>query len=344
MYIHIQHNDGSIVSSNLPADLVVEFYNCTTEYESCICSTRCTPKKHGKIILDRGCMYLCSYDKTVTAKIFKRHFDLCIEMYQSILDGRAKLRENENKKIIRLEHNIETYHKKIQEELDEIVPSNAIKSSRSWKETLDVIKDKVLDNFSQTTISLLHIIKNMNLIRAEIEVFDLFNTDCPSLQIFSHSIHRVVNLALQSFWIEFVQHKIEIKIGTSYDKVLIDYPSFSVVLGHIFDNAVKYSCPNYPFNISFEADRDNVSIIFDMISIVVKEDEIEKIYTEEYSGEYAVQANMHGYGLGMFYVKRLTEMNGGTINFIPSSNIVITYNGIPYAKNKIVIKLQRSLD
>lgn len=344
MYTHIQDNDGNVICTNLPDDLIVEFNQCREEYESTMCPIRGIPKKHGKISLSSGSIYLCSYDKEITRKIFARHMHMCSELYASILSSRAILREHERKKIIRLEHNIETYHKKIQEELEEIIPLDTIKASNIWKEWLEIIKENVENDFKKTAVSLLHIIKNMKLIKAEIEVFDLFNTNVESLQIAPHPIHKVVNLAMQSFWIEFVQKSIEIKIGTSYDKVLIDYPSFSVVLGHIFDNAVKYACPNYPINICFEADRQFVYLTFDMTSVIVTVDELDKIYTEEYSGEYAVKAKMHGYGLGMYYVKKLTEMNEGTVDFIPSSTVIINYNGIPYTKNKIVIKLKRYLD
>mgnify|MGYP007057744555 CR=1 FL=1 len=108
--------------------------------------------------------------------------------------------------------------------------------------------------------------------------------------------------------------------------------------------------PSHPYRGGIAAFTDRLASEF-----LSENDEVEELSeiqefdgeyanSEEYSGEYAVKAKMHGYGLGMYYVKKLTEMNEGTVDFIPSSTVIINYNGIPYTKNKIVIKLKRYLD
>lgn len=76
-----------------------------------------------------------------------------------------------------------------------------------------------------------------------------------------------------------------------------------------------------------------------MVSILVEPDEVDKIFTEKYSGKWSTRSGLSGYGIGMYYAKKLTELNEGTIKFIPGSK-KFAYDGIPYAENKIKIILK----
>ena len=145
---------------------------------------------------------------------------------------------------------------------------------------------------------------------------------------------------MQSFFLELIDKKVNINIGDSDEKVWIDFPTFSVVLGHILDNAVKYTAENSTLNISFLKTSEHVSIQISMNSILVQEEEINNIFEENYSGYWATETELNGHGIGMFYAKKLIELNKGEIIFTPGTESY-RLNGIPYAKNIITIKLNR---
>lgn len=337
MYIYISYN-GEILCNTLPQDLLIELQTCKVECEYKLCPIRNQHKRHGKRILDNGEVYLCSYDLSVTNKIFKRHLTLCETMFDSLIEIRTSVREKESDKIARLEHNIVTYHKKIQDEMDEILPLDNI-NIKNWRDALASIKNRLTEDQDRIAMSLLHILKDIKLIKAELDVFELFDCEHIKLNLDVHKIHKVVNLAMQAFWIDFINRKIKVNIGSCNEDVLIDYTSFSVVLGHLFDNATKYVLDNSDINISFVRNGDILTMNMYMTSIMVEPDEIEAIFREKYSGKWSTYSSLSGYGIGMYYVKKITELNGGTIEFIRGEKRFLLQN-IPYADNLIKIYLR----
>lgn len=338
MYIHICTHSGEVLCSTLPSNLLNEFLACNKECELKICPIHHVQKRHGKRSIEGGLIYLCSYDSSVTNKIFTRHMTLCESMFDSLIETRNTLKDKEADKIDRLEHNIVTYHKKISEELDEIIPLDDI-NIKNWRDAISAIKANIVDNTDNVAMSLLHILKDIKLIKAELDVYELFDCENLKLTLESHTIHKVVNLAMQAFWIDFMSQHIKVNIGPCKDDVLIDYTSFSVVLGHIFDNATKYVFENSEININFTRQLSTMLIEIKMVSILVEPDEVDKIFTEKYSGKWSTRSGLSGYGIGMYYAKKLTELNEGTIEFIPGSK-KFAYDGIPYAENKIKIILK----
>ena len=187
----------------------------------------------------------------------------------------------------------------------------------------------------------LHIYKNVQLIKAEMEVYDIMNTETANLNIIEHPIRKVIDLSVQSFFLELLDKNINIKNGMSTDKVLIDFPTFSVVLGHILDNTVKYAAENSLLEISFVSAQDKLKVRFSMTSILVNLDEINMIFDEKYSGQWASEIGLQGHGIGMYYAKKLIELNRGTIEFIAGKE-KYKLNGVPYADNIIEITLNKA--
>ena len=79
-----------------------------------------------------------------------------------------------------------------------------------------------------------------------------------------------------------------------------------------------------------------------MVSLKVYEDEIQKIFLENYSGVLAKEYDLAGNGLGMYIVKKLVEFNNGKITFLNNCNgTAFKYDGIEYEKNKIILSLPK---
>lgn len=130
----------------------------------------------------------------------------------------------------------------------------------------------------------------------------------------------------------------DIKIGDCYTNVLIDYPTISVVLGHLWNNAIKYIYKGSSLDISFYCNENNLTTSIKMYSLKIENDEIEDIYTEGYSGKWAKMISKDGHGIGMFYIKHLIEMNGGYFSINAGVNVT-NINGIPYANNEFLLSL-----
>ena len=224
-----------------------------------------------------------------------------------------------------------------------VYKSNNLKgwNRNDWKTALSQLEKEISLKNEIVAKALLHIYKNVQLIKAEMEVYDIMNSDTASLNIIEHPIRKVVDLSVQSFFLDLLDRNINIKHGLSTDKVLIDFPTFSVVLGHILDNVVKYASSNSTLNISFESSKETVKILFAMNSILVEQEELDRIFLEKYSGHWVTEFELQGHGIGMYYAKRLIELNNGSIVF-KAGKEKYKYDGIPYADNTIEITLQKA--
>ena len=78
-----------------------------------------------------------------------------------------------------------------------------------------------------------------------------------------------------------------------------------------------------------------------MQSIKVENYECSKIFEENYSGHWAGFSGRNGHGIGMYVSKRLAEMNRGKLEFF-CGNESYRLDGIPYANNKISLKLPKA--
>ena len=337
IFYHIVQFSDTLLS-NLSKEMVKEVVDYPTEYMSDHIGN--TKRRREKIKVDNGWIYLSICDDNITNKYFKKYLDFLKSLYEPLCNLRREYAIKSEDKVRRLKHNINGYTTKIQDELENVIPSN-INSRNDWKTALSQLEKEVNTKNEIVTKSLLHIYKNVQLIKAEMEVYDIMNSDAASLNIIEHPIRKVVDLSVQSFFLDLLDRNINIKHGLSTDKVLIDFPTFSVVLGHILDNVVKYAAENSTLNISFESFNNIVKIKFSMNSILVEQKELDSIFLEKYSGHWVTEFELQGHGIGMYYAKKLVELNKGTIAFIAGEE-KYRLDGIPYADNVIEITLNKA--
>lgn len=340
-YIHLCLNNGNILCSTLPTKLLGEAESCISDCALEMCRVTGKEKRHGKIKNENGYIYLCVYDGSITNKIFKRYFDVLSPLHGTLFKYCEDLKFQEESKTKRLQHNINSYNAKIQDELDSIIPQESI-NKKNWRETVDAIKDVIQNDTEETAFSLLRILKNIKLINAEMDVYNLLNSGIEKLEMHEHSIHKVIGITLQPFFLDFIENNNNVQIGSCFENVLIDYATISVVLGHIWDNAAKYMGINSILDISFISELDFLIVEISMQSLKVNDEEIENIFSENYSGYWAKQTGINGHGIGMFYAKKLAEMNEGELQFIAGNNVIYSLEGVPYAKNTLKLKLKKS--
>lgn len=74
-YIHIFKNN-SVLLSNLPEELREEADRCSCNLTNSMCPIRHVMKRQNKEIITDGYIYMCSYDTSITNKIFLHYFDM----------------------------------------------------------------------------------------------------------------------------------------------------------------------------------------------------------------------------------------------------------------------------
>lgn len=338
-YIHILIKN-KVLFSTLPEELREEAEKSEYIYKNCICPIKHIMKRQNKEAVQDGYIYMCSYDTSMTSKIFSYYFDMLRTMHIAYQE-KVKVIESELiKDVRRLQHNVNTYNATIQDEITNLVPLDEIHNN--WKNVVLFVEEIIRNKPRATAITLLKAMKFSTFITAEMTVHDYINTDTFILEIYPHSIHRIIKLSLQPYFLEFVENKIDIKINDCYENVLVDYSTISVVLGHLWNNAIKYIYPDSTIDISFQSSGKYLFTKIKMFSLKIEEEEIEDIYKEGYSGKWAKMISKNGYGIGMFYIKHLIEMNDGHLN-VQAGFTVTKINGIPYAYNEFCLCLPREM-
>lgn len=344
-FYHIVIND-EIILSNLPEDLMPEVVECPAETQYKECPIRQLIKRQKKLKTPdgNGFIYFCSYDPQLTKKTFAYYFDALYSLYNSFSTKIEHIRR-QNKELAkndlhRLQHNVNSYNAKIQDDIDSLISLQDTKMSE-WANILQNTTKVIENNPRKAAVVLLKVAKNISLVNSEMNVYDFLENPDSEIQFFSHPIHKVVKLSLQPFFLDFVENRISPRLGECYETVEIDYPSISVVLGHIWSNAIKYTCGGTDINISFSKFQDYIDVEIECYSLYIETDEIEKIFQEGYSGKWSHVADKSGNGIGMYYIKYLTHLNNGDFYIYPGDSP--TYiNKLPYTKNKFVLRLKRT--
>lgn len=112
-YIHIFKNN-SVLLSNLPEELREEADRCSCNLTNSMCPIRHVMKRQNKEIITDGYIYMCSYDTSITNKIFLHYFDMLRSVHIAYEEKIKNEKERLMKDLRRLQHNVNTYNATIQ--------------------------------------------------------------------------------------------------------------------------------------------------------------------------------------------------------------------------------------
>jgi K+-sensing histidine kinase KdpD len=341
MHYLIHTKRGKVLATDLPDELIENARSFTEKFSHSICKERGVKVRQGVVEFDNFVLYACSYDKSITNKIFK-HRMVASEMFlKAYSESYIGIAEVERKKTNRLKHNLSTYSTKIHQELYKLLPQDKI--SKGKQNQRDVVRQILDKNTDHVVTTFLRILKNANLIKAEFDVYDILHNPNPHLDKQKHSVHRVITLSLSAFWLDFIDKSISINMEDCDGDIWFDYKSMSSILCNIFDNATKYVAPNSELKIYTEDDGEYFNIIFNMISLRVKEDELQKIFEDGYSTDYSEKLGFAGSGVGMNVIKRLADINEFRVifknNVDPKKTMIKM--GIPFDQNILSIGVKK---
>lgn len=330
-----------IVDTNIEnSDLINSILECTIDCERVFCEKNNKYRRQGFFASDTLNYYLCSFDQNITNRIFRFYFDAFSILSNQLETTLENQKIKEKQKNRRLKHNLITHSSNILQELYKLFPQD---SFRNGNNHIDTIENIIKKDTKKSAYTFLKVLKNSNLMKAEFDVYEMLETESPYLDFSKHSIHKVLILTLNPFWLDLVEHNVTINIESYHGTVTIDYKSISVVLSHLFDNMSKYIMPDSELNISFAESHESVTVYIEMNSLQVKKDELQNLFSEGHSGEWAKKLEIEGDGIGMFVAKKLTELNCGTIKMEVNidNKTPVVLDGIPYERNRVIINIKK---
>jgi len=118
------------------------------------------------------------------------------------------------------------------------------------------------------------------------------------------------------------------------NKINLNYKFFNLALYNFFDNIAKYIKEDSDLKITFNKEKENFLILFEMVSIHIEDHEWDLIFEDGYSGKHAFGKS--GNGIGMFYTKKALNIIGFDIHV---DKVVGTYisEDIKYSTNTFKI-------
>jgi len=262
-----------------------------------------------------------------------------LEKFESIT---AAYKERINKSTKRLIHNLTTLNAHNIQEIYSLIPQELFtsKTVNLLKSVETIVESEKRD----TALSLLKIAKNNAAMKSEFSVFNKLFDENPRLEKRNHNVHKVLMNVLYLFFPDFTDKNVRVNVSRDCNEAasaLFDYDSIHVAFYHLFDNSVKYIKPDTELDINISELDLFVILEISMTSLQIGDHERERIFTEEYSGEFANKTAKAGNGIGMYQSRKILELNGSSISVDFDSKSLHEKMGVPYQTNVFRIKLNR---
>ena len=131
------------------------------------------------------------------------------------------------------------------------------------------------------------------------------------------SLHETVQQVVDNFklQLEHVGGHITLFLNASQDAVQADPIHLSNLLNNLIDNAVKYAREQVPPQIRIEtfSTEGEIQLRVEDNGLGMTRDTVKRIFDKFYRAHTGNQHNVKGFGLGLSYVKNVTEALGGKI-------------------------------
>ena len=293
-------------------------------------------RRIGSAQISDGQVFLCSSldDDLNSSRVFKARLDAYGTTVHYTQQVKDTLYQPFDKQLKRLTHNLTSLNAHCMQELFALVPQETL--VQNIEQQLKFIKDVLKASPQEAAKAFLRIAKNNLAMKLEFVAIHYLNDKTQPPICKDHSIRKVVLNVLHTFFQDFSDHNVYVKVDDSDLRAFIDYDTFHVAVYDVIDNATKYIMPHSTLAVRFSTDGNFVKVTFEMLSIPIMPHEIVCIGNEGFSGSIAQKLSLAGSGMGMFRTRKLLNIIGGDIsiepNFAPLKRT--NHNGIDYEYNR----------
>lgn len=280
-----------------------------------------------KISNDFCILYIISTDDAYlkSSQKFKTLVSTYEASLRSLYSTYMQIQESYNRNTSRLLHNVVSLNAHNIQEFFSLIPQSELMKQQQQRQII-FVENKIKNNTREVAKSLLRMAKNNGAIKSEFTVFNklIAKHKEQNLRIDEHNVHKVIRTVIDMFFLDLIDKEIKVNFISNLDHIYayFDFECVRVALYHVLQNTIKYALNKTNLNIHIENDekKENILIRFEMISLRVLENERERIFEENYSGELAHRTGKKGEGLGLSLSREILKLTKGELNFYPSNS------------------------
>jgi len=128
-------------------------------------------------------------------------------------------------------------------------------------------------------------------------------------------VHEIINKVSCNFAIQFdsIGGKLDLELLAEDSFCLVDEIHITNVINNLLDNALKYRNGHPGITLSTKSASKGIVIAVKDNGIGISKDNLKRIFDQFYRVPTGNIHNVKGFGLGLSYVKKITEAHGGKI-------------------------------
>jgi hypothetical protein len=291
---------------------------------------------------ERNCIFLFEFDEMRTAKQVKFSARLIARMffmYQGVAAKQTVLYDKASSVSV---HNTQNISAQMNSRLLNLLGESELSMA---PDKVSHIRAVLLRDPDRASREILNLLKSASQMSAEYNTIAYLRPDA-KLMPKDFDVHKVHTLLVLSFYVyehEFRQKNIYVDVQRTDASVRANFNTIKTAFAQILENALKYCAENNRIEIvTTEPTSNTVRIEFEMFSAFVSVDEVGRICEPGFRAAEAARVAHAGHGYGMFIMKRMVELNNGSVRFESKSAEAVIVEDKALGVNRIIIELSRA--
>lgn len=130
-------------------------------------------------------------------------------------------------------------------------------------------------------------------------------------------VHEIIKHVLSNLQLQIEEKKgtVELQLNATHELMLADEVHFTNLINNLLDNAVKYSKEDAALviRIATKTIGKNIRIVIEDNGIGMSKETLSRVFEKFYRAHTGNVHNVKGFGLGLSYVKAMTDAHDGKI-------------------------------
>jgi two-component system phosphate regulon sensor histidine kinase PhoR len=146
----------------------------------------------------------------------------------------------------------------------------------------------------------------------QMAIFEKMNT---RLSLTGLDVHKIIDKAVANFSLQIESRNGILKkdFQAANPVAMVDEIHFLNAISNLIDNAIKYSVEKPDIIISTRNNKKGIVLTIEDKGIGIRKENLRRIFDKFYRIHSGNVHNVKGFGLGLSYVKKITDEHNGTI-------------------------------